>query len=611
MKRARVTKKPYTYKGKTEDRWLVLWTDRKGKRREKWLQNKRHAEAYASKIDRELTDLIHVADGATITFAKACEGWLKHEEGRADSGNRNADLTKGSLAGKQSVAKTHLLPFFGTIKLNKIDLPLVKRFVDDQARQFSHWTARRHKTLVKQVLDFAVNSNWLPVSPLTNRPVKVPGTDPKRDDIPEVEDVAKLLDVVLNRPRPRTFNLNSWSSVQVQIVLGALMGLRPGEIAGLQWENVDFDKWAIHVAHTLSFYDGLKAPKTQSSDRMLDLEPVSHRVLKEHAGRTTNGGLGRTTPPRKLTGYVLTTVQNGRVMPTTLRWRHHNILKLAGLIDADGIPNFTPHALRHFAGSLWLAEGMTLKDVSWRLGHKTTKMSENVYLHQLRHDKRAKQVMDRVAAIRFPGIAGSHSDPPPALPSAIEVADASGVIDLKATTVAELPPAPAQISLPEIPEIPRLQPDRYTARPPGRAARTLQDAPMWLDDALDMVEQGHTVVEIAIRLQRGEATVRKWLNVAGVAKPGTHAAAVRTAELEAKFAELSAQGHQLTDIAYRLGIPMTTLKRWRAGRTAGNRLRRENEGAKKRAKYLKTRLKAVQARKQNTGKLRGKQLNLL
>ena len=38
MKRARVTKKSYTYKGKTEDRWLVLWTDLKGKRREKWLQ---------------------------------------------------------------------------------------------------------------------------------------------------------------------------------------------------------------------------------------------------------------------------------------------------------------------------------------------------------------------------------------------------------------------------------------------------------------------------------------------------------------------------------------------------------------------------------------------
>ena len=100
---------------------------------------------------------------------------------------------------------------------------------------------------------------------------------------------------------------------------------------------------------------------------------MTHRVSEEHAERTVKAALGRTTERRQLTGYVLTTAQNGRVMPTTLRRRHHNILKLAGLADADDVSNFTPHVLRHFAGSLWLAEGMTLKDVSWRLGHKTTK----------------------------------------------------------------------------------------------------------------------------------------------------------------------------------------------------------------------------------------------
>ena len=136
MKRARITKKPYTYKGKTEDRWLVLWTDLKGKRREKWFQNKRHADAYAIKIDREIEDNVQVADGATMTFAMACEMWLKNEERRADSGNRNADLTKGSLAGKQSVAKNHLLPYFGNMRLSKIESAEIKRFVDDQAYRF-------------------------------------------------------------------------------------------------------------------------------------------------------------------------------------------------------------------------------------------------------------------------------------------------------------------------------------------------------------------------------------------------------------------------------------------------------------------------------------------
>jgi hypothetical protein len=113
MKRARISKRPYTYKGKTADRWLVLWPDLEGTRHEKWFKDKRHAEAYARKISRELADLIHVGDTASITFGKACEAWLKHEERRADSRNRNADLTKGSLAAKKSVAKNHLLPAFG------------------------------------------------------------------------------------------------------------------------------------------------------------------------------------------------------------------------------------------------------------------------------------------------------------------------------------------------------------------------------------------------------------------------------------------------------------------------------------------------------------------
>jgi integrase/transposase-like protein len=607
--RAKITKRPYTYKGKTEDRWLVKWTDLEGKRREKWLRNKRHAEAHATKIDRELADNVHVADRATITFAEVCKRWLKHEEGRADSRNRNADLAKGSLAAKQNVAKNHLLPFFGKYNLNKVTSPLIKQFVEDQARRVSHWTARRHKNLVKQVLDFAVENEWLRVSPLTNRPVKVPGTEPmwRRDDIPEVEDIGKLLDVVLNRPRPQGFNLNTWSSVQVQIVLGALLGLRPGEIGGLQWESVDLDKWTIYVEHSLSFYDGLKAPKTGSSYRLLDLEPVTHRVLQEHAERTIKGGLGRSVRARKLTGYVLTTAQNGCVMPTTMRWRHHNVMKLAGLVDANGEPHFTPHVLRHFAGSLWLAEGMTLKDVSWRLGHKSTKMTENVYLHQLRHDKRAKQVMNRVAAVRFPGIAGS-AGLIPAMNVVDEIETPDKVIDLEATTVTALPPP---MKTPEISPIRIDRPERYTAHSPGRRPRTLEDAPQWLDEALELLEQGYGLVEIARRLQRGEATVARWLKVAGVTKPGTYAHAVRTTDLEAKFAEMLAAGYQMTDIAYRLRVPLTTVKRWRAGRTPGNRLRRENERLENMSKQLKITVNSARAMKPNSGKMRVKQLNLL
>jgi uncharacterized protein YjcR len=99
--------------------------------------------------------------------------------------------------------------------------------------------------------------------------------------------------------------------------------------------------------------------------------------------------------------------------------------------------------------------------------------------------------------------------------------------------------------------------------------------------------------------------------VAGLAKPGVHAAAVRTANLEARFAEMSAQGYQVVDIARRLGCSLNTVKRWRIGRTPGNRLRQENGVTEELANQLKTSVKSARERKPNTTNFRGKQLNLL
>ena len=51
-----IRKIKYTYKGKTQDMWLVVWKDLKGTPREKRFQNKRHADEYHTQIRRELSD---------------------------------------------------------------------------------------------------------------------------------------------------------------------------------------------------------------------------------------------------------------------------------------------------------------------------------------------------------------------------------------------------------------------------------------------------------------------------------------------------------------------------------------------------------------------------
>ena len=115
MKRAKITTRSYIYKGKMEKRWVVTYSH-KGKRPEKWFQTRREAEAHAAKVDRKMADGVFGKGKSNVTFEFVCEAWLKHEERRADPSNKNADLTKGSLYVKQSDAKCHLIPFFGSMK---------------------------------------------------------------------------------------------------------------------------------------------------------------------------------------------------------------------------------------------------------------------------------------------------------------------------------------------------------------------------------------------------------------------------------------------------------------------------------------------------------------
>jgi hypothetical protein len=106
MKRARVRPVSYTYKGKTEQRWLVEWYDLKHVRREKRFKTKREADLYAIQIDKELADMSHVSDRGAMTFAQVAEKYLGWIEGRPD-------LTGGTKYAYRYEVRKHLIPHFG------------------------------------------------------------------------------------------------------------------------------------------------------------------------------------------------------------------------------------------------------------------------------------------------------------------------------------------------------------------------------------------------------------------------------------------------------------------------------------------------------------------
>jgi integrase len=70
---------------------------------------------------------------------------------------------------------------------------------------------------------------------------------------------------------------------------------------------------------------------------------------------------------------------------------------MAGVVDQDGNPKYTPHGFRHFAGSWWLYHGANIQDVSWWLGHGNVTITSRIYAKQLRGRSQGRLLIDSIS----------------------------------------------------------------------------------------------------------------------------------------------------------------------------------------------------------------------
>ena len=253
MKRARVRPIPYTYKGKTEQRWLVQWYDLKHVRREKRFEMKREADQYAIQVDREIADMSHVSDRGGMTFAQVAENFLGWTEGRPD-------LTGGTKYAYRYEVRKHLIPHFGHLKLRDIDTVTVQRFIDEQAQKFKRGFLIKFYDRMLAILDYAVDREGFPRNVLRDKPVKIPGKQARRTEIPEFDEVRQLFAYLMG-PRPHAVNQHCWTNYLVMVALGAFAGPRTCEVAGLKWGHIDWANDEINFQASRTIWDGDKAPK--------------------------------------------------------------------------------------------------------------------------------------------------------------------------------------------------------------------------------------------------------------------------------------------------------------------------------------------------------------
>ena len=139
-------------------------------------------------------------------------------------------------------------------------------------------------------------------------------------------------------------------------------GMRTGEIHGLKWKYVDFERRLILVRETV--IDGrTEYTKTDGSQRDIQMSQIVFDALKEQEQAT-----------RTISEYVFCT-RNGAPLDhknvTNRVW--HPLLRHLGLAPRR------PYQCRHTAATLWLASGESPQWIADQLGHTTTEMLFRVY----------------------------------------------------------------------------------------------------------------------------------------------------------------------------------------------------------------------------------------
>lgn len=138
-------------------------------------------------------------------------------------------------------------------------------------------------------------------------------------------------------------------------------GMRTGEIDGLQWKYIDFERRQILIRET--FVDGkITYTKTDGSQREIHIsQPVYDALLQQ----------------RELTGGQMFVFCNRNGLPL----EHGNITKRVWypLLRYLDLKKRRPYQTRHTAATLWLAAGESPEWIARQMGHTTTEMLFRVY----------------------------------------------------------------------------------------------------------------------------------------------------------------------------------------------------------------------------------------
>lgn len=246
-------------------------------------------------------------------------------------------------------------PVFGHLKPSAVDTARIRAFVEQKlAGGANPATIRIYVALLSAVFVDLGERGMVQSNPARGMPASLMRLmrsthDPRKTPfIEKLEDVRRIY---LALPQP----------LSVAYAIGALAGLRTGEVFALKWRHVDLARRRIHVR------ESIKGPLKDGDSRMVPVLDALAPILK--SWKLYTGGEGLVVPPMRADGGKIDKGTPGRYLRAALAK-----LKL----EQPGLGWY--EATRHTFASQWVMSGGSIEKLKEMLGHYSVVMTER-YAH--------------------------------------------------------------------------------------------------------------------------------------------------------------------------------------------------------------------------------------
>ena len=290
----------------------------------------------------------------------------------------------------------------GSLPLNNLKKSDIRGFYNTMhdVRGLKVNTIDNVHTILHQVLEIGDKHEYLHNNPSNNAISEL-----KRAYAYEKETKKSLTveeqDLLLNYLKKPGSKYNHWYPLLVTMIY---TGMRIGEVAGLRWQDVDFENDFISINHDIVYYCsrderakhghqkwGANTPKTEAGKRLIPMLPIVKEALYMEKQYQIDAGIECRQIIGSYTNFIFVNRYGDAQHQGTVNKAIRRIVRDCNLAEIDKaggvteglilLPNFSCHSLRHTMSTRMKEAGVDDLVRRTVLGHKSLEITDNIYTH--------------------------------------------------------------------------------------------------------------------------------------------------------------------------------------------------------------------------------------